>query len=111
MCVVVKVFIRGDDKCFFVAIDEIRLLASEGNYTRVHAVKHKPLIYRSLNALEERLPEELFFRANRSTIINLKQIEDIEDCLSGNLKVRLNGGAEVDISRRQAALFRQRASL
>lgn len=94
-----------------MAIDEIRLLASEGNYTRVHAVKHKPLIYRSLNALEERLPEELFFRANRSTIINLKQIEDIEDCLSGNLKVRLNGGAEVDISRRQAALFRQRASL
>ena len=106
-----RVFIREEDHCWFLPIREIRLLESEGNYTRVHFADKKPLIYRSLNALEERLPGTLFFRANRSQIINVTLIENIENWFSGNLKTHLRGGGEAEMSRRQAALFRERASL
>ena len=106
-----RVFVRSEDRCWFLPIREIRLLESEGNYTRVHFADEKPMIYRSLNALEVRLPGTLFFRANRSQIINVTLIETIENWFSGNLKARLRGGGEVEMSRRQAALFRERASL
>jgi two-component system LytT family response regulator len=106
-----RVFIREEDRCWFLPVREIRLLESEGNYTRIHFADKNPLLYRSLNALEGRLPTALFFRANRSQIINLTLIENIENWFSGNLKVSLRGGNEVEISRRQAALFRERASL
>ncbi|PTY06023.1 DNA-binding response regulator [Verrucomicrobia bacterium LW23] len=106
-----RVFIRDDTSCWFLPIRDIVLLEAEGNYTRVHCSRAKPLISKTLNALEERLPESLFFRANRSQIINLTCIEAMENWFSGNLKARLNGGLEVEISRRQATLFRQRKSL
>jgi two-component system, LytTR family, response regulator len=106
-----RVFIREEDRCWFLPVREIRLLESEGNYTRVHFADKKPLIYRSLTALEERLPAALFFRANRSQIVNVTLIDTMENWFSGNLKARLRGGDEIEMSRRQAALFRERASL
>ncbi|HSI82619.1 MAG TPA: LytTR family DNA-binding domain-containing protein [Candidatus Methylacidiphilales bacterium] len=106
-----RVLLRQEDECWFVPVREIRLLESEGNYTRVHAGRSHPLIYRSLNALEKRLPKTLFFRANRSQIINLTCIENVETWFGGTLKVRITGDLEVEISRRQSVLFRERASL
>ena len=106
-----RVFIREEDRCWFLPVRDIHLLESEGNYTRVHVPGQKPMIYRSLNALEERLPASLFFRANRSQIINLHWIESIEPWFSGGLKLHLGGNLEVEVSRRQALLFRERNSL
>ncbi|HSI84454.1 MAG: LytR/AlgR family response regulator transcription factor [Candidatus Methylacidiphilales bacterium] len=106
-----RVFIREEERCWFLPIRDIRLLESEGNYTRIYCPEARPLIYRSLNSLEIRLPESLFFRANRSQLINLTCIESIENWFSGNLKVRMRGGMDVEISRRQAVAFRERSSL
>jgi two-component system LytT family response regulator len=57
------------------------------------------------------MPMEIFFRANRSQIINLGHVETMENWFSGNLKVHLRGGNQVEISRRQATSFRERAAL
>ena len=61
--------------------------------------------------VEERLPAGLFLRANRSQLVNLAFIETIGPWFSGTLKVKLRGGPEVEFSRRQAQLFRERTSL
>jgi two-component system LytT family response regulator len=53
----------------------------------------------------------LFFRANRGQIINLDFIEAVEVGVGGRLHVQLRGGPEVEISRRQAQLFRRRHDL
>jgi len=44
----------------------------------------------SLEALEEQLDPETFFRANRQVMINIQAIEKIENYFGGKLKVRLN---------------------
>jgi two-component system LytT family response regulator len=59
----------------FVKLGEIRLFESVGNYAKVYFAGHKPLILKSLNALEERLDEKTFFRANRKHIVNLRMVE------------------------------------
>ena len=50
-----KVFVREGDRCWFVPVKNIRLLESEGNYTRLHFDDQKPQLFRSLTAMEERL--------------------------------------------------------
>jgi two-component system LytT family response regulator len=106
-----KVFVREGERCWFVEVSQIRLLESEGNYTRVHFADAQPQLFRSLNAMEERLDPKFFFRANRRQIINTAWIASIEPWFSSGLLVHLKGGAKVELSRRQAQDFRDRMSL
>jgi two-component system LytT family response regulator len=106
-----KVFVREGERCWFVEVAQIRLLESEGNYTRVHFGDAQPQLFRSLNAMEERLDPRHFFRANRRQIINTAWIDGIEPWFSSGLLVRLKGGAKVELSRRQAQEIRERMSL
>lgn len=106
-----KVFVREGDRCWFVEVKAIRLLESEGNYTRVHFDGAQPQLFRSLNAMEERLDAKYFFRANRRQIINLAWIDRLEPWFSGGLLVHLKGGAKIELSRRQAQEFREKMSL
>lgn len=106
-----KVFVREGDRCWFVPVKNIRLLESEGNYTRLHFDEHKPQLFRSLTAMEERLDPRNFFRANRKQVINLTWVDGIEPWFSGGLLVKLKGGIKVELSRRQAQDFRERMSL
>ena len=106
-----KVFVREGDRCWFVPVKNIRLLESEGNYTRLHFDDQKPQLFRSLTAMEERLDSKQFFRANRKQVINLAWVDNIEPWFSGGLLVKLKGGLKVELSRRQAQEFRDRMSL
>lgn len=106
-----KVFVREGERCWFVPVKNIRLLESEGNYTRLYFDDQKPQLFRSLTAMEERLDARNFFRANRKQVINLAWVEGIEPWFSGGLLVKLKGGLKVELSRRQAQDFRERMSL
>ncbi len=106
-----QVFIRDGEKCWFVKIDDIRLFESVGNYARVFFDNERPLIHRSLNQLGEKLNPGLFFRANRQEIINLNFIQKIEPYFSGGLLVVMKDGRKVEVSRRQAARFKDMLSI
>jgi two-component system LytT family response regulator len=106
-----KVFVREGDRCWFVPVKNLRLLESEGNYTRLFFDDQQPQLFRSLTAMEERLDSRNFFRANRKQLINLAWVEGIEPWFSGGLLVKLKGGMKVELSRRQAQDFRERMSL
>ncbi|MGZ6519933.1 MAG: LytR/AlgR family response regulator transcription factor, partial [Bacteroidia bacterium] len=106
-----QVFVKDGEKCWFVKLSDIRLFESEGNYVRIHFDKNRPLILRSLNNLDERLNNRTFFRASRKHIVNLKWVESIENWFNGGLMVKLKGGEQVEISRRQAAKLKDMMSL
>ena len=106
-----QVFVKDGERCWFVKLSEVRLFESVGNYAKVFFGSNKPLILKSLNALEEKLDQKVFFRANRKNIINLQFIQKIDTLYNGGLKVTLQGGEEIDISRRQAVKFKDNMSL
>lgn len=105
-----QVFVKDGERCWFVKLEEIRLFESVGNYAKVYFSTNKPLILKSLSALEERLDEHVFFRANRKHIINLHWIEKIEPYFNGGLLVELKGGEKIEISRRQTVKFKEMMS-
>lgn len=106
-----QVFVKDGERCWFVKLNEIRLFESVGNYAKVYFGPNKPLILKSLNALEERLDEKMFFRANRKHIINLRLIEKIEPYFNGGLLLELKGGEKIEVSRRQTVKFKEMMSL
>lgn len=106
-----KVFIKDGEKCWFIELKNIRMLESDGNYVKVYFDTFRPMVLRSLNSFEEKLDNEVFFRANRKFIINLNHVVAIENWFNGGLKVELSKGEKIEISRRQAIRFRDIFSL
>ena len=106
-----QVFVKDGERCWFVKLSDIRLFESVGNYAKVFFANNKPLILKSLNALEERLDEKFFFRANRKHIVNLRMIEKIEPYFNGGLLLELKGGEKIEVSRRQTVKFKEMMSL
>lgn len=106
-----QVFVKDGERCWFVKLGEIRLFESVGNYAKVYFGPNKPLILKSLNALEERLDEKTFFRANRKHIVNLRMVEKVEPYFNGGLLLELKGGEKIEVSRRQTVKFKEMMSL
>lgn len=106
-----QVFVKDGERCWFVKLSEVRLFESAGNYAKVFFGPNKPLILKSLNALEERLDDKVFFRANRKHIINLRMIDKVEPFFNGGLLLDLKGGDKIEVSRRQAVKFKEMMSL
>lgn len=106
-----QVFLKDGERCYFVTLADIYAFESQGNYTKVYFPGATPLIYRNLTSLEQKLPGNVFFRANRSWIINTQYIQQITPAISGGFDVSLSKNLSVEISRRQAAAFKQGWSL
>jgi two-component system, LytTR family, response regulator len=101
-----RIFIKDGERCFFVPLAEVYLIESVGNYARIYFRDKKPLLHKSLNYLEEKLPLTHFFRTGRQHIINLNFIRHIQ-AEGLTLLLELQDGQYVNISQRQSVKFRE----
>jgi len=105
------VFLRDGERCWFVRLGDIAGFEACGNYAQAWFDGQRPLISRTLTQLEERLDPQLFFRASRSHLINLRCIQAIAPSSSDGYRVTLRDGHQVEVSRRQAKLLREKLEL
>ena len=106
-----QIFIKDGEACWLIKIGEISHFEIVGNYTRVFFQDKKPMLYKSLNQVEEKLPEDCFFRVNRQQIINTNYIDGVVPWFNGKLKLKMKNGDEVEVSRRQSYIFKDKMSL
>lgn len=101
-----KIFIKDGEKRFFIQLEEIYLIESLENYTRLFFRGKKALQRRSLRQWEEMLDETVFFRINRTEIINIEYIQEVNRTAAGRLEVKLKTGERLEVSNRQAVKFK-----
>lgn len=106
-----RVFLREGERCCFVEVRRISRVVVDGNYARVWFDGQSLLLARSLSALEARLPQALFFRVNRNTLVNLGQVRSVELGIAEGYALGLADGSTVEVSRRQARELRERLAL
>ncbi|MBI1316526.1 response regulator [bacterium] len=106
-----RIFVKDGERCAFIHLFQIELIESEGNYSRLFYGSERILLRSSLNQLEERLPEELFFRANRQQIVNLDEVTDVEPWFNQSLRLVMRSGAKIELSQRQSVKFKERMGL
>lgn len=97
-----KILFKDDEKCHLISLESIRYFESCKNYVNVSFKQESTLIRKTLNQIEERLPPEFFFRANRQFIVNLQAITTIEEGIHDGFVITMDNGVTIDISRRQA---------
>lgn len=106
-----KIFIKDGESCYFIPLSSISLIESVENYAKLHFQGKTVLIKRSLNLLEEKMDPSLFFRINRSQIINTEYITEINPYFNNKLQITLSTGEKLDVSNRQSAKFKKWNSL
>ncbi len=106
-----RVLLRDGENCHWVCLQDIHYFESCGNHTHVVWNDGKALIYRVLSKIEDRLPNETFFRASRQHILNINEIKRVEPWFNGGYKLQLKSGADIEVSRRHAIRFKDVFSL
>lgn len=105
-----RIFVKDGDNCYLVALKQIQRIENCGNHSLLYFYQHshssqlhKAFVYKSLVKLAERLPEQMFFRANRQNIVNLTYVENVEPWVNGGFRLTLNNAHLVEVSRRHAS--------
>jgi two-component system LytT family response regulator len=106
-----KIFIKDGEKCHFIPLTEIYFIESLDNYVRLYFSNQKAMIKRSLNLLAEKLDPKVFFRINRSQIINTHYIKEIHPHFNNKLQITLTTGETLEVSSRQSVKFKNWNSL
>ena len=101
-----KIFIKDGEKRFFVQLNEIYLIESLENYSRVYFQDKKALQRRSLRQWEEMLDKNIFFRINRTEIVNINYIQEIKRTAGSGLEIKLKTGELLKVSNRQSVKFK-----
>ncbi|WP_448547072.1 LytR/AlgR family response regulator transcription factor [Thalassotalea fusca] len=106
-----RFFVKDGGQCWLITLAQVERFEALGNYTQVYFEQNKTVVYRTLAQIEDRLPKESFFRANRSHIVQLSQVNSVELCSSGGLELTMRSGSKVEVSRRQSTLFKNLLAL
>jgi two-component system LytT family response regulator len=106
-----KIFIKDGEKCHFIPLTDIHFIESLDNYARLYFGNKKAMIKRSLNLLAEKLDPKVFFRINRSQMINTHYIKEIHPYFNNKLQIILITGEKLEVSSRQSVKFKNWNSL
>lgn len=94
---------RGEGRQALLAVGEIDLIRAEGNYLRFFARGEEYRRRGTLRDLEERLDSTQFVRLNRSELVRLEAIRELQPWFHGDARVLLRDGTMLTWSRRYRA--------
>jgi two-component system LytT family response regulator len=100
-----RIFVKDRQQYHFITWSKVYLIESMDNYARLYFDDKKVFLKSSLNQLEKKLDETVFFRINRAQIINLQFIEKINTA-NGRIKITLRTGDVLEVSERQSVKFK-----
>jgi two-component system LytT family response regulator len=87
-----RLLVKDQHKLFFVKVADILYFEADRNYITLHTATHPYLLYTSLSQLEQQLDPQEFTRINRSCLVNLDHIEELQTYFNGEYWVKLRTG-------------------
>lgn len=96
--------VRQRGKEIMVEVADIDWIEAAGNYAVLHVGGETLEIRSSLTRLESELDPRRFVRVHKSFLVNVARIAEVTPWISGDWRIRLQDGAEINLSRR----YRQR---
>ena len=99
-----RVLVRaGEHREVLLAIDRVDVIRADGNNLRFHGADGAFTRRGTLGALEARLDPAAFLRINRSEIVRVAAIREVQPWFHGDYRVFLVDGSELSWSRRYRA--------
>jgi two-component system LytT family response regulator len=106
-----RLVVTKQEREIFLAVERIDWVDSDGNYLHLHAASEMFIIRSTLNNLTRQLDPEQFVRINRSQLVNVDRVKEMQAWFHGERRIVLKDGRELTWTRRFRAAFRARPSL
>ncbi len=94
-----RLTVKANGRLVFLKPEDIVWVEAADNYIILHLVAGQLMLRDTLTAIEERLGTASFARVNRSALVNLDQIKELQPTFHGDYVVILRNGTEVPLSR------------
>jgi hypothetical protein len=88
-----------------IDVGDIDWIEAAGNYAVLHVGGDRLEIRSSLSKLESELDPRRFVRVHKSHIVNIARVAEVSPWVSGDWRIRLQDGAEINLSRRYRDRF------
>ncbi len=95
-----RLLLHLGDRSLFVPASSIEYLEAARNYVTVHAAAHSHTIRSTLDRFSSQLDPRHFVRINRSQIVNLNHVRELQPWFHGEYRVVLHSGLALHWSRR-----------
>ncbi|ADB30828.1 two component transcriptional regulator, LytTR family [Kribbella flavida DSM 17836] len=101
-----RIPVPGPTGIGFVDVRRVESVRAERNYVRVHTDDRRVLLRATLREMEDRLPGQEFVRVNRSVIVRIDRVVELQPLPHGEVALRLASGDQVVSGRSHAAVVR-----
>ena len=107
-----RLMVTLNSRLQFVKIKNIIYISAAGDYTEIKTTENqKGITLKSIKEWEARLPESMFVRIHRSTIVNLEFVDKIEEWFQKSYRIYLKTVEQpFDVSRRYTSKLKEKFS-
>jgi len=100
-----RLVIKNGGRVFFLNVDDVHCIESEGNYVRVYDNQKAYMLRETISSLEEQLDPRQFRRIHRSAIVKIDKIKEMQPWFHGEYRVIMENGKQLTLSRNYRANF------
>lgn len=94
-----RIAVRDRDRTRFVKVADIDWIEASGNYVVIHAGRENHVLRETLAAIEAQLSPREFFRVNRSALVRLDRVREVEPTFNDEHVVVLTTAARLPLTR------------
>ena len=100
-----RLVIKNGGRVFFLNVQDVYCIESEGNYVRVYDNQKGYLLRETISSLEEQLDQKQFRRIHRSAIVKIDRIKEMQPWFHGEYRVIMENGKQLTLSRNYRSNF------
>jgi two-component system, LytTR family, response regulator len=93
-----RLMVRTGNRVVFIRSEQIDCIESAGNYVVVHAGDERHIVRETMTSLEGGLDPAEFVRLNRSLIVSISRIVELQSNGQGGYQAVLRGGRRVNVT-------------
>jgi two-component system LytT family response regulator len=94
-----RLAVKSGERTVFIKVEDVDYIESAGNYAILHVGKESHILRETLTNLEAKLSPRLFLRVNRSALVNLTRVKELQPALRGDHVVILKDGKQLALTR------------
>lgn len=94
-----RLAVKSEGRIRLIKVDEIDWVEAADNYVNLHCGKTSHMLRETMASLESRLSPKMFLRINRSAIVNVNRIKEVQPMFQGDYSAILIDGTRLTVSR------------
>lgn len=101
----IKMLVKANGRLIVVQSNDIDWIEAWGDYIRLHCNSKSYIVHQKIGDIQAKLDPNRFFRINRSAIINIDRIKEMEPMNHGDYLVILQDNTRLHLSRNYRNCF------